>query len=217
VKVFVVKVGNCEELNDCERVLKNYFKKYNLDSFFLTDKIANCHPSWYKLKAFDYVNDDFVLCWDLDLLPKKNADSIVPFLDYNKINLAIDTAVILKNLSFLNGQKYFKYNCGLMGIPRSFKSFCDEVFEYSKNKILSLDFPNPSPTEQYIINQKLYETYFKDVHEIESKFNTLYYTCKENIKNLLDAYFIHYTAFNITPELRRAAIKKHVTNYFSHI
>jgi len=181
----------------------------------MTEKIFNLHPSWYKLKAFDYIDDDFVLSWDLDLLPKKNAESIIPFLNYNKINLAIDTAVILKNLNFLNEQKYFRYNCGLMGIPRSFKSFCDDVFEYSKNKIPSLDFPNPSPTEQDIINQKLYETNFKDVHEIESKFNTLYYTEKENLINIVKAKCIHYTSYFLQDNpFRKTLIAKHCQTYF---
>lgn len=211
----VVKVGECSELNKCLDVIVDYFEKCKIKYHIHTEKSYNLHPSWYKLKAFDFIEDDFVLSWDLDLLPKKNAESILPFLNFSKINLALDTAVILKNLNFLNEQKHFRYNCGLMGIPKTYRNFCNYIFEFSKDKTPSLQFPNPSPTEQDIINEMLYLNNFSDVHEIDPKFNTLYYTEPKNFKNIISSKCIHYTSYFLQDNpMRKVLIEKHCNNYF---
>ena len=93
----IVRIGTCIELDNCLKVIQDYFEKNNIKSFVLKEKIYDLHPSWYKLKAFDYIDDDFILSWDLDLLPKKNASNIIPLLNIDKINMVKDTSVLLNN------------------------------------------------------------------------------------------------------------------------
>lgn len=212
--IFVVKVGDCMQLSTGLEVLIDYFKKYDLKYFILDKKIYNLHPSWYKLKAFDYIDDDFIVSWDIDLLPKKNAPNILPQLNFNKINLALDTGVTLGKIEALKKFSYFKYNCGLMGIPKKYKTFCENIFKYSSNKIPVPGNINPFPNEQDIINKELSKNNYSDVHEIDTRFNTLYYTCKGNIKNLLNSFFIHYTAYNLDFKTRNTLIQKHYNTYF---
>jgi hypothetical protein len=215
VTVFIVRTGSCIELDNCLNVILNYLEKYNIKSFVLKEKIYDLHESWYKLKAFDYINDDFILSWDLDLLPKKDAPNIIPFLNFNKLNMAKDTAVLIKNYRAFNNKEYFVYNCGLVGIPLKYKSFCDKIFQQTINKKPNANNINPTPTEQDIINEELYKDNYKDVHEIDHKFNTLYYTNKENIKNLLSSYVIHYTSADLNTKQRNILTNKHYKNYFN--
>jgi len=214
--IFVVRIGNNEVYKKCSELLVNYFKKHNLKYFFLEEKLCDAHPSWYKLKAHDIINDDFILSWDLDLLPKNNADNILNYLNLEKINLAIDTAVKLKNINSLNEQKFFKFNCGLMGIPKTYIEFCKTVFNENSCKTPFFNVINPSPTEQYLVNYELAKSGFKDVHEIDSRWNTLAYFDKENLKNILNAKAVHYTSyfFNGHKE-KNIFLNKHYNQYFN--
>jgi hypothetical protein len=201
--VFVVRVGKCKELDYCLEIIKNYLTKHNIKYYVLTEKIDNFHPSWFKLRAFEYVDDDFILCWDLDLLPKKNAPNILTNLDFNKINLAVDSAVML---NIKEAGKQLKYNCGLIGIPKKYKDMFSKLYKHANNT---------APFEQNYINDIIRQQNI-DIHEIDKRFNTLYYTCRENIKNLISSFFTHYTALNLTSNERNFLIKKHYSKYFNN-
>jgi hypothetical protein len=213
VTALIVRIGTCIELDNCLKVVQDYFEKNNIKSFVLREKIYDLHPSWYKLKAFDYIDDDFILSWDLDLLPKKNAPNIIPLLSIDKINMVKDTSVLLNNT--ISKKEYFRYNCGLVGMPRKFKGLYDKIFSQSINKLPSQNDTNPSPTEQDLINEELYKNNFEDVHEIDHKFNTLYYSSRDNIKNILSSHVVHYTSADLTAKQRNILTNKHYKNYFN--
>ena len=71
-----VVVGDC-----AKPVLERYASKYGYTIHFITappiatlqqnvpEQNASIHPAWYKLLCHQIVHSDFILCWDLDLLP----------------------------------------------------------------------------------------------------------------------------------------------------
>lgn len=211
--VFMVSIGN-EKMNKLSlEILSNYFKKHGIKYFILTDRLYDRAPVWYKLKCFDHINDDFVLSWDLDLLPKKGIDSIVSYLNTSKINLAVDTSLMLSTppLTLL---EFFRYNCGLIGIPRTYKPVFDMLYKEPEVRSSPLyeKLKPGEPNEQDIINEYLFKNNYKDVHEIDSRWNTLYYI-QGNAVPILRAKAIHYTSPFIKNKL--PLIEKHFKTYFN--
>jgi hypothetical protein len=125
--------------------------------------VHKLHPSWLKCLCHDLVDDDFILCWDLDLLPTHNYN-VCRYIDLDKINLAFDLG-FWKGLTSFN--KNFKYNCGLIGIPKSESEFFKNVYAHHNQ-----DFRYPS-YEQYYINDAIAEQR-KQVNVLPVDMNYLY-------------------------------------------
>lgn len=209
MKVFLIDIrtGANEEYEFYTDILKDYFKKHKIEYFILKENKHKVHPSWLKLKCFDYIDDDFVLCWDVDLLPKQDTPSIVPALDLNKINLAVDTTLILKNQP-----KYipeFKYNCGLFGIPRSYKDKMTEIFEANKES----KWPS---WEQYHVNKFLAENNYKDVHELDKTWNCQWHLPTYPNQFILSAKAVHFTGPGLDRSFKRSLVKKYHGLYFKN-
>ena len=94
----------------CYEVLMDYFNKHKIDVFVLNKNEYGVHPSWLKMKCFDYVDDEFVLCWDMDLLPRKNCPSIVDYLNFDKINLVRDSIFYNRNIKDIDNERRFYFN-----------------------------------------------------------------------------------------------------------
>lgn len=204
MKVFLIDIRTTpnEGYDLCLEVLKDYFSKHQIEYFILKENKFDVHPSWLKLKCFDYIEDDFVLCWDVDLLPRKDAPSIIHDLDLGKINLAIDSTVILKNQPLWIPE--FKYNCGLIGIPKSYKKPFEEIFEAKGG----VGWPS---YEQYHVNQFLYP--FADVHELDKTWNCHWHMPTIENQYILSAKSIHYTG-PMAFEHRDQLIRNHHKLYF---
>jgi len=188
----------------CSDILFDYFNKYHFDVFVLREnkfKSFRVHPSWLKLKCFDYVDDDFVLCWDMDLLPKAKCPSILGALNFDKINLAVDSCLILKSKPpFIEN---FRYNCGLMGIPRKYKKAMDDVFFFHT------DSQWPS-YEQYHVNRFLAKNNFEDVHELDKSWNCLFHLPTVPNQYILSSNMVHFSQLSVKKE----SIKKYHELYF---
>ena len=188
-------------------VLIDYCKKYKLKYFILKENVFNVHPSWLKLKAFDYVDDDFILCWDTDLLPHKTTENVYPLLDTNKLNLVEDSSIYLKTINDKRVESYFKYNCGFIGIPNKYKNLLNEVF----NESTSSDLPS---YEQYHINKKIKENNI-NVHVLPKEWNTLFHLPSVENSFIQKSKLIHYTNSQINAEHRNNLIEKHYQKYFN--
>jgi len=204
MKVFLIDIRNKEneeEYKLCSDILFDYFDKYHFDVFVLKENKHRVKPSWLKLKCFDYIDDDFVLCWDMDLLPKKNCPSIYNSLDFDKINLAVDSSIILRNRGLFVPS--FRYNCGLMGIPRKYKDAMDIVFmSYTDSKWPSY--------EQYHINEFLAKNNYKDVHELDKSWNCLFHLPTVPNQYILSSNVVHFSQ----PSMRKESIKQYHDLYF---
>lgn len=157
------------------------------------------HPSWYQLMAHKITGYqfDFILAWNLDLLPVSSKTDVFNFIDKSKICLYRE----------FNGDKpsfpYFKYNCGLIGMPLNSAGFFEDIYNrYCSN-------PNKWPSyEQYYVNQEIGEKNI-DVFEMPEKFNHFY---NKNVLNT-DYECIHYTC-NVGHHEKQVYIAEHKKRYF---
>ena len=158
--------------------------------------IHKLHPSWLKCFCHDLVDDDFILCWDLDLLPTKMYDPCT-YIDFGKINVTYDLGY-WKGVSYFN--KYFKYNCGLIGIPKSEAEFFRNVYRYHNKE---LNYPS---YEQYYVNDAI-AIIEKRVNLLPLEMNYLYEgdRCLEN-SSVLN---FHYTWRINNEEHRTHLVKNH--------
>ena len=207
--VFLINIPPNTETHEyklCYDVLKDYFKKYNIQTFTLDKNEFDVHPSWLKLKCFDYVDDDFILCWDVDLLPKKKCPSITNDLNFDKINAVVDTILHTNSTTPLFDASQFRFNCGLVGIPRKYRGLLDKVFLEAKTSTL------PS-YEQYPMNSELAKNEFKDVHELDKKWNCIFHLPTTLNSFLITSNVVHYTSIG-SNDIRRSLIDSHHKSYF---
>ena len=204
--LFVINIG--EEVDtyaDCSIPLLQKLCKFNkINLFILSNNIKqnvhNVHPSWLKLFAHDIIDDDFIITWDLDLVPT-HLYKLKDFFNTEKLNLSYDSAYILHNNTF-NGK--FKYNCGLMGIPKTYRQYMVDI--YNKHA------PNPHYTsyEQFFVNDTIYDNN-TDVHLLDNRLNHLIWAGPVE-----DKLNLHYTHYNPTNFNRTALIQHHFERFKSN-
>jgi len=202
--IFVINIGNVEygkySIPIIEKLCEyNNINLYILDKDISQNKYRN-HPSWLKLFCHDLVNDDFIISWDLDLVPLKLYD-IKSIFKLDSLNMVKDTSLLVEGGYNLK----FRYNCGLMGIPKSFSEKFIEI--YNKRA----PFPLYPSYEQYYVNDYIYDNNIR-INELELKYNYLY-----NDFNLLDRNDImnlHFTwKIPNNNSLKSSLIKKIYENF----
>jgi hypothetical protein len=201
--VLVINVGETIYGNQSLPLIEKLCDYNNVNLFVLDKNIPqntyNLHPSWLKLFCFDLIKDDFIISWDLDLLPLK-LYKFDTYFDTSSWNLSYDPAFSNLNFTF-NGK--FKYNCGLMGIP---SYFADRIKKLYIDKGKNSNYPS---YEQYHINDMIYDENI-NINLINSNLNFLYdgnELFSENILNL------HYTGKIKSNEHRIELIDKHYKKY----
>lgn len=136
ILVYVVKIGSPPYASYTEPFIRQYCRRHGyplLISPMRRDE--NRHPSWEKLLAFNYVDYDFVLLMDLDIVPVPNAPPIHPELAEDKLNL-----VPLRPGPVARGRlrrlgypvEKMKWNTGLVGVPRSLSHVLEDVYDNYK-------------------------------------------------------------------------------------
>ena len=210
VTAFVISIGTPYN-NDSTAVLKDYFDYHKINSFFLTaDNTANnykgAHPSWIKLLShLYYPTDDFILCWDLDLLPVSREKSIFNVLDLNKLNMCPDTSILLGCNPY---NENFKFNGGLCGIPTRYRDFMENVYKTYA--------PGDRPSfEQYYLNDEIVKQNI-EVNELNTNWNSLY-PCSDKPNNYFNNAFNKHYTWGADHEKKVKLIKEHRDNYFSKI
>lgn len=161
--------------------------------------IHKLHPAWLKCFCHKIVKSDFIIMWDLDLLPTRIYDLHEVF-DCNKLNMVRDITNILSG-NVYNGK--FRYNTGLMGIPKSYGEWFSEIyFEKGPNSL----YPS---YEQYHVNDKIFDNKI-EVKELDEKYNTMY-----NGIVKWDSMNVHYT-YGIRSERHRyELIREHFQRYMN--
>lgn len=177
---------------DC---LRAYYAKYEIP-LTVIDKIPEGvsvkHPSWLKLICHDLINADYIICQDLDLLPTNGNTSVLCFVDKIRLSLVPDEAAPFTKYP------HFKYNCGLMGVPKSEAGFLKNIFDTYRND------PNNWPSwEQYYVNNVIGETKH-EVCEMPLFMNQYWNPSVEYEK----FSFVHYT-YNIPQEQKRSHMLQH--------
>jgi hypothetical protein len=199
--VLVLAIGDLHYKNASMEVLKHYFKKHDIPAVFLHKiprHINPCgtHASWLKMLAHSIIPGfDYIICWDLDLLPRDPDVEVIKDFTTDKLNLAWDSHA--KNKPQERTHPSFKYNGGLIGIPKEYAGFCLGIFEkYAPGKLPSY--------EQYYLNGEI-ENQKIEIHELPADLNVFpsfpefeaarlqHYTyakdAKEHIKDHRNRYF----------------------------
>lgn len=215
VTAFVIAVGNSNEITykeDSKAVLKDYFDYHKINSFFLEVptfhgckiNVKGAHPSWVKLISHKfYPTDDFILCWDLDLLPINREKNILDVLDLNKLNMCFDSSVLMNGYKFTPN---FKYNGGLCGIPVRYREFMEGVY----NKHAPGQWPS---FEQYYLNDEIAIQNI-EVNELDSIWNSNLPAPGFTTEYFDKAFNKHYT-WGVDHSQKIGKIKQHRENYFS--
>jgi len=178
--VVIFAYGDIFYAPDSKRVLEDYFRFHGIPYYFITEKplsfdTKEAHPSWWKLKVHSIVRGyDFIITWDLDLLPRNRHAKVIQEFDMTKICMVRDSSVSDTDDGF------FKYNGGLIGIPKTYQSFMENIFDTHAPGVLA-DY------EQYYLNHELFQNNMK-IHELPRKLNGLYST-----QYFPDALLQHYT------------------------
>ena len=158
--VFVIAVGSGYAAYSLP-ILEQFCSFNGVKLHVVKENPYDLHPSWLKCLCHKMVEDDFIVCWDLDLLPVKNY-LLSEYFDVSKINMAKDYIFEVQSEPVFNDN--FKYNGGLVGIPKSYSEFFEDIF-YNHDR--SKSYPS---YEQYYLNDKLVGTNTQ-VHELPIELN----------------------------------------------
>lgn len=204
MEVLVISIGEMEYSKYSIPLIKRLCDHNNIKLTVLTSDIPqniyNLHPSWLKVFSHDICSSDFVISWDCDLVPVNLYDMKSVF-DINKYNLAKD-AIYLRTGNFFNHK--FKYNCGLIGIPRAESENLKSIY-LTKGK----DSIYPS-WEQYHINDYIYDNSLP-VYELDTKYNWMERDqLPDGVRN------IHYNLNVNSIHERNALVKEHFQKYASN-
>ena len=92
--IFVINIGNPGYSQYTLPLIEKLCKFNNVNLYVLDKDIPQntnkLHSSWLKLFCHDLIDDDFIVCWDLDLVPTKLYNMKNLFV-YDKINFCHDT------------------------------------------------------------------------------------------------------------------------------
>lgn len=199
MKLVAINVGNLGYGKYSIPFIEKLCKKNNIEFICLDQDIKlNCyklHPSWLKLFLHELYEDDFIISWDLDLVPCQMYD-LKEYFDLNKINLSYDSSYIYDGNKF-NGK--FKYNCGLIGIP---KSYSETLINIYLNMGLNSRYPS---YEQYHVNDWIYDNNI-EINLLPEKLNCMRRKDRDFPEDTLNK---HYTYSVLDDEGKEMFIKQH--------
>jgi hypothetical protein len=201
--IFVINIGDTVYGKYSLAFIEKLCEHNNINLFVLSEDIPkniyNLHPSWLKLFSHSLIDDDFILCWDLDLVPTK-LYNIKELIDYNNLNFCYDGSYLNEGFTF-NGK--FKYNCGLIGVPKKYQQFMENIYhEYGKYA----QYPS---YEQYYVNDEVFNKNITP-NVLNNNLNYMFNGSEDFSDNI---YNIHYTWKINSNQHRIDLIKKHINIY----
>lgn len=209
----VINVGNVPYAGDALPVLRDFFDYNEIPLVVLENDLPQnyhrSHPSWLKMFCHDLIDDDFILCWDLDLLPAYRYDVRECFNVRNdeKFHIGIETG-LLYGFGMERFGKNFKYNCGLMGVPKSFGKVFNSIYEkFGSNPM------NREAWEQLYVNDYLVSNDI-DVQIVRPEYNCSLNLRREFLPNTRNK---HYTYGVMDVGIRTELIKQHRVEYFAKL
>lgn len=205
--IFCINIGDISYAKYSLPFIEKLCEYNNINLYILDHNISqniyNVHPSWLKLFCHSLVQDDFIICWDMDLVPIK-LYNLSTFFNTSILNLAYDQSYLRENFTF-NGK--FKYNCGLFGIPKIYQSWLENIY----NNAFASRYPS---YEQYHINDTIYDDQIL-IHDLDTKLNYMYSGVEIASDN--PNYNIHYTWKIMSNRHRHDLIIKHYNQFYRNL
>lgn len=198
--VMILAVGDIPYAADSKRLLTDYFSRQGVNYHFIETipdfDVKGSHPSWWKLVAHKILPGyDYIICWDLDLLPPSRDTKCLHEFNPNNLCIAWDSHAKYNRHNLFVPE--FKYNGGLIGYPSTAIPFMEGIFQSYA--------PGTYPSyEQYYLNEQISRQSFP-IQELPADMNVLY-----SVNGFEDARLQHYT---YGPDAK-SKIKAHVDRYF---
>jgi hypothetical protein len=213
MKVVTIANGEIPYKKVSVELLTKYFNKKDIEFIVLEENkfnYNNVHPSWWKCHVHKLFDDDFIVTWDLDMIPVNFEYDLNIIFDKNKLNMTYDSGTIFDRTYF---NQNFKYNCGFMGIPKCESDFIEKV--YDKH---SLGWYGS--WEQYYVNDEIVFQN-KDVNLIPFEYNFLHLPrfYGMNLKNIINKYDVknfHFTYGVPSSEYKKILIEQIKKIYYEN-
>uniref|UniRef100_A0A6C0JW53 Methyltransferase n=1 Tax=viral metagenome TaxID=1070528 RepID=A0A6C0JW53_9ZZZZ len=155
--VLVIAIGDIHYKADAKEVLTHYFEKHGIPYVFLEENLSpelnykKAHPSWLKMICHRILPGyDSIICWDLDLLPATPDTLVIQDFDLTRMCLAIDDTIRINGTEIHPSCPNFKYNCGLICIPKKYSNFTENIYDTFAPGTLQL-------WEQFYFNNMVFE------------------------------------------------------------
>lgn len=210
----VINVGNVPYAKDALLVLEDFFKWNEVPLVVVEEDLSQnyhgAHPSWLKMFCHEIIKDDFIVCWDLDLLPVCRYDMRSEFLNVRndtKFHIGIECGLLYGWPMDKYGPK-FKYNCGFMGVPQSFAPAFKSIYDTFGNNAQNRDCWEQLYVNDYLVDNNV------DVHIIRPEYNCSLNNRREFLPNVRNK---HYTYGVMDPNVRAEMIRQHQNDYFSKV
>lgn len=207
----VINVGNVPYAGHALPILKDFFDYNEVPLVVLENdlpqNIHGSHPSWLKLFCHELIDDDFVLCWDLDLLPARRYKIEEFIKDRSRFHIGIETGLLYGFGMDRFGPK-FKYNCGFMGVPKHFGPIFRSIYDQNGHNPL-----NREAWEQLYVNDYLDDNDV-DVEIIRPEYNCSLSPRRQFFPNTRNK---HYTYGVMDVNIRAQMIQQHHHEYFSQL
>jgi hypothetical protein len=162
----------------CIDVIRKYFEGNGHEVVVDQSSHSPEEAPWQWLLCHKkYPGYDYILTWDLDILPQRKID-IFKDIDFDEFGACVEADG--KSTQF----PYYRYNCGMVGIPAIHDELCQKIYELWHTN------PKNWPSfEQYYWNMVIGE---KDIYvqPIDRKYAC--FPLREDGKE--NAVCIHYTA-----------------------
>lgn len=193
MKLLTINIGNLSYAKYSIPFIKKLCDTNDIEFVCLNEDIKQnsykIHPSWLKLFSHDLYEDDFIIWWDLDLIPCRMYN-LREYFDVTKLNFSYDSSYIADNFVF-NGK--FKYNCGLAGVPKSYSEQLKNI--YFKNG----DNATYPSYEQYYVNDWIYDNNI-EINLLPEKLNCMKRHITVFPEDTLNMHYSHHERHRLIQE-----------------
>jgi len=183
-------------------IIKKYFNDNGHNAFIIEDSEIKDyqHPSWLWLNCHKILpNYEYILTWDLDIVPVNLSDDIFSVIDTTKISALVEPSYAKWQSQF----PHFKYNMGLCGVPKAYSQFFESI--YQKYKHNPFNWPS---YEQYYNNMEIGQNKI-EVQELPRRYASY-------LGEMDNPTCIHYTAI-ISKDKALQYFKGHYDAIFKQI
>ena len=190
IAVYVMMTGNHQYYRYSQRAIDRYYAPLGISVHYqreMPEELKGLSYCWGRYHAHRVIDADVIISQDADILPCSTAYDIREHISGEKFSMPLDPyAPVLQDNESLRF-KNFKYNAGLMFIPKSFQPMMELcVYEYARPGTDAKKWDDAG--DQYCINDFV-ARHNIDVDVIPSQFDT-FWTPGMDYSKLA---FVHYT------------------------